>query len=295
MKKNILYLFLLFSFCSKGETHIITVSNFQFSPSNLNVLVGDVIRWEWAEGFHNTASLTIPAGALPWTAPVSGAGFSYEYTVATAGTYNYQCDPHAGFMLGSFTASGVLPIKLSSFVVAKQSSKPYLSWTTQLESNSSHFVVRRSYDGEIFREIGRVPAAGHSTILKNYSFLDTEVKNNCRFVYYELVITDADGKYQLSPIRLLKNNESVTRMVTSISPNPVSSAGHLMIQFNADDKTMMRAIFTDVNGRQVMVTQLSASPGINNGHIPLDDLAPGAYIMRFSMGGKTETHKIIKR
>lgn len=295
MKKNLLYLLFFISFYSKAATHIVTVSNFQFSPSNFNVLVGDVIRWEWAEGFHNTASLTIPAGATPWSAPVSTAGFSYEYTVTAAGTYNYQCDPHGGFMLGSFTATGVLPIKLSAFTVSKQNSRPYLSWATQMESNSSHFVVRRSYDGEIFTEIGRVPASGNTATLKNYSFLDVTVKNNCRYVYYELVITDLDGKYQLSPIRFIKNNESITKMVTSISPNPVTAAGHLMIQFNADEKTMLRAVFTDMAGKQILATQLSAAPGVNNGHIPLADLPAGAYVIRFSMNGKTEIHKIVKR
>ena len=295
MKKNLLYLLLLFSFSLKAETHIITISNFQFSPSNLNVLVGDVIRWEWAEGFHNTASLTIPPGADPWAAPVSTAGFSYEYTVTTPGTYNYQCEPHAGFMLGSFTASGVVPVSLSSFAISRHGRKPYLSWATQTESNSSHFVVRRSYDGEIFTEIGRVPAAGHSAAVRNYSFLDNDVKNNCRYVYYELVITDKDGKYQLSPIKSFKNNESVKKIVTSLSPNPVTGAGHLMVQFNADDKTFLGVRLIDMGGRTVLTTRLSAAAGINNGHIPLGDLPAGTYTINFSMNEKTETHKIVKR
>ena len=295
MKKNLLYLFLLFPFFLKAETHIVTISNFQFSPANLNVLVGDVIRWQWAEGFHNTASLTIPAGADPWTAPVSGAGFSYEYTVTTPGTYNYQCDPHGGFMLGSFTASGVVPVSLSAFSIGRQSNRPYLTWTTQSEGNSSHFVVRRSYDGDIFTEIGRVPAAGYSAAVRNYSFLDADVKNNCRYVYYELVITDKDGRFQLSPIKFVKNNEAVKKMVTAVSPNPVAGAGHLMIQFNADEKTVLAARLTDMAGRQVLVAQLSASPGVNNGHIHLGDLAAGNYVIQFTMNGKTETHTIRKK
>lgn len=295
MKKLLLYFLLFLPFHTRAETHIITISSFQFSPSNLNVLVGDVIRWEWAEGFHNTASVTIPFGADPWSAPVSNAGFSYEYTVTAPGTYNYQCDPHAGFMTGSFTASGVVPVTLSSFLVNRQQRKPYLTWTTQTESNSSHFVVRRSYDGEIFTEIARVPAAGQSSSLRTYSFLDADVKNNCRYVYYELVIKDLDGKYQLSPIRFLRNNESVKKLILSISPNPVASAGHLMIQFNADEKTRMLAKITDMNGRQVLTTQLSASPGVNNGHIHLGDLAAGNYIIQFSMNGVTESYKITKR
>lgn len=295
MKKILLFLLLTYSLQSRSEIHIITISSFQFSPANLNVLVGDVIRWEWAEGFHNTASLNIPAGAAAWASPVSAAGFTFEYTVTTPGTYDYQCEPHAGFMLGSFTASGVVPVSLSGFNIRNQNRKPYLSWTTQAENNSSHFVVRRSYDGSIFTEIGRVPSAGQSASVKNYSFLDADVQSGSRYVYYDLLITDIDGKFQLSPIKLFKNNEDVKKMITSISPNPVTAAGHLMIRFNADEKSTMLATVTDVSGKQVIMTSLAASAGVNNAHIHLGDLAAGNYMIRFLLNGKMETHKITKK
>jgi hypothetical protein len=198
-------------------------------------------------------------------------------------------------MLGSFTASGILPVTLSAFAISAQNRKPYLSWTTQTESNSSHFVVRRSYDGNVFQEIGRVPASGHSSAAKNYSFLDGDVKSNSRYVYYELVITDMDGKFQLSPIRLFKNNDGVKKMITAISPNPVSNAGHLIIQFNADEKSVLQASIIDISGKQLLSAQLSASAGVNNGHIHLGDLPAGNYVIRFLLNGKMETHKITKR
>ena len=295
MKKILPYLFCLLPFCSNAETHTVTISNFQFSPANLNVLVGDVIRWEWAGGFHNTASVTIPAGADPWAAPVSTTGFSFEYTVTTAGTYNYQCEPHAGFMTGSFTASAVLPVSFSAFNINVKNRKPYLSWVTETESNTSHFVVRRSYDGNIFTEIARIPAAGHSASARNYFYTDTDVRINSKYVYYELLITDLDGKFQLSPIKLFKNNDAVKKIITAVSPNPVTEAGHLLITFNADANSVLSADISDISGRQVLSTKLSASPGVNNGHIHLGDLAAGTYMIRFTLDGKTETHKILKK
>lgn len=295
MKKLLLSLLVCTVLQAKAETHVVTISSFQFSPANLNVVVGDVIRWEWTAGSHNTASVTIPSAAAPWSSPISGAGFSFEYTVTAPGVYDYQCEPHAGFMMGSFTASGTVPVTLSAFNISTQSRKPYLSWTTQTESNSDYFSVRRSYDGKVFTEIGRVPAAGQSSGIQHYSFADIDVRSNNRYVYYELRITDRDGKYQLSPIKLFKNNEAVKKMITSISPNPVTSAGHLIIQFNADEKTMLQAKVMDITGKQVLITQLSASAGVNNGHIHLGDLAAGNYVVQFTMNGKTETHKISKK
>jgi plastocyanin len=85
--KKILTLLLLF-FCLKvsATTHFIRVSNFQFSPSNLNVVVGDIIRWEWVSGFHNSAALNIPSGADSWASPyLTTTGDFYEYTVNIEG------------------------------------------------------------------------------------------------------------------------------------------------------------------------------------------------------------------
>jgi plastocyanin len=295
--KKILLLFLLSSFLqAKAVTHIISVANFQFNPSNLNVVVGDVIRWEWTSGFHNTVSTLVPGGAATWASPfLSAAGDAYEYTVATAGVYNYYCEIHGAGMSGSLTASGVVPVSLSGFLVSNKNNRPFLSWTTHSEANADYFSVHRSYDGNIFTEIGKVPAAGSSSVVKNYSFVDAGVKENAKYVYYELGITDRDGKVQLSPIKLFKNNGASKKLITSLSPNPVTQAGHLMIQFNADATGTLLARITDVSGKLVMVSELSAAIGVNNGHIHIADLASGNYIVQFSLNGVTETYKVRKK
>lgn len=287
---------MLVSLHLSASTHIVTVSDFQFTPSNLNVVVGDVIRWEWESGYHNAASLSVPVGATPWISSyLYGAGDYYEYTVTKAGAYDYYCDIHGTAMSGSFTASGAVPVNLSAFNVNNKNSKPTLSWTTQSESNSQYFSIRRSYDGFIYTEIAKVPAAGNSSVLKNYSFIDLHVKANTKYVYYELGITDKDEKVQLSPIKLLKNNDANKKLITSISPNPVSEAGHLILQFNADAKGTMLARIVNMSGKTVLVANLSASMGVNNGHIHIADLAPGNYIIQFTLDTIVETYKIQKK
>ncbi len=290
---------LLFACCflrAGAAIHTVTVTNFQFTPSNLNVVVGDVIRWEWSAGVHNSVSLIVPPGATPWTSQdLAAPGNTFSYTVTAIGSYQYECSYHSGFMSGSFTASALVPVTLSSFAISNQDNRPRISWTTEQESNSDFFAVRRSYDGAIFTEIGRVPAAGHSSITRNYFFLDATVKANVKYVYYEIVITDKDGSTQLSPIRLFKNNDRTRKLITSISPNPVQQAGHLMIQFNADATGRLLARVADVNGKAVLNKELNAAAGVNNGHIHLGDLASGNYIVQFSLNGVTETHKIRKK
>lgn len=79
---------------------------FNFVPNAVNAQVGDIIRWVWANGSHTTTSDAIPAGATPWSHPLSGAGQQFEYTVTTPGTYSYHCEPHQSLgMVGTITVS----------------------------------------------------------------------------------------------------------------------------------------------------------------------------------------------
>ena len=86
--------------------HTVQVANYSFSPSSLNVTVGDTIKWQWVSGNHTTTSSNIPSGAATWDQPINSTHLTYEYTVTVAGTYNYVCTPHVGMgMIASFVAT----------------------------------------------------------------------------------------------------------------------------------------------------------------------------------------------
>ncbi|MEI7896267.1 MAG: BACON domain-containing carbohydrate-binding protein [bacterium] len=118
MKKNIyLISFLIFasgillSSPSFAVKHVVSVGNFFFNPSSLNVNVGDTIRWVWSAGTHTTTSDPggIPVGAASWDAPITSSQTSFEYKVTVAGSYSYVCTPHAPGMAGTFTAAASSP------------------------------------------------------------------------------------------------------------------------------------------------------------------------------------------
>lgn len=100
---------LLFSYFDAEKAyavkHVVNVQNYVFVPANLNVNVGDTIRWVWINGTHTTTSTTIPVGAPAWDEPITSSNTFYEYRVAVAGTYNYLCTPHANSQIGHFTAT----------------------------------------------------------------------------------------------------------------------------------------------------------------------------------------------
>jgi plastocyanin len=295
MKKIVPVLFCFIFLQSKATTWNVTVQNTQFIPSTLNVVVGDVIHFMWINGGHTTTSSSVPVGAATWDTAMNVLHTSFDYPVTTAGTYNYYCRIHGILvMFGSFVASAVLPVTLSAFNISTLNNKPLLLWTTQTEINTDYFSVRKSINGIDFKEIGKVNATGNSVIEKNYSFSDETTERGINYVYYALETVDKDGKTQLSPIKIYKNKNASPKIIISLSPNPVSGMGHLMLQFNADKKGVMIAKLVDMQGKVVLKTELSAEEGVNNGHIHLGDVPPGIYTIYFSLDGVSESYKVVK-
>ncbi|HEX5316451.1 MAG TPA: T9SS type A sorting domain-containing protein, partial [Candidatus Kapabacteria bacterium] len=99
--------FLGFVFLTAGSTrattHTITFGDYFFSPSTLNVSVGDTILWSGTFGVHTATSTSVPSGAASFD---FRTGTTAMYVVTVAGTYSYDCIFHASFgMTGSFTAA----------------------------------------------------------------------------------------------------------------------------------------------------------------------------------------------
>jgi len=279
---------------------VIDVISNQFEPSNVTVNVGDMVRFHFSEGYHNatSAGATIPNGA----AAINSGGADdavrdYDYFVTATGEYNYYCEIHGspqGGMRGKFTATGTLPVKLNNFNIQPQADKmPLISWTTLSELNVSHFSLRSSTDGVTFKEVARIAAAGTSTQERTYSYVDNKLSRSFRYVYYQLVITDKDGKETFSAIKQFKTNFGANKLVVQMGPNPIKRPGQLMLQFNAENNGVMPVNVIDANGRVVLRTTLRAVPGLNNGHVHVCDFTPGTYILQFSFEGKNESHKIV--
>ncbi|QIA06488.1 plastocyanin/azurin family copper-binding protein [Draconibacterium halophilum] len=78
-------------------THEVQVTNNVFTPSELTIAVGDIVEWKNIEGTHNVNgnTSTYPDNPESFGNEV-GSGWTYSFTFNTAGTYNYQCDPHVG-------------------------------------------------------------------------------------------------------------------------------------------------------------------------------------------------------
>ena len=78
-----------------------------------------------------------------------------------------------------------------------------------------------------------------------------------------------------------------------LSPNPISSPGHLMVQFNADKEGKMLMQLYSESGMFIKQAEMTADKGLNNGHFHLGDIMPGTYYVICTMGTVTEKHIII--
>lgn len=295
MKKIYLLLAALFILkASFATTHIVTVSNYQFSPATVNAVVGDVIEWNWGSGFHTTTSTTVPNGAATWDAQIQGAGQTFSYTITTAGTYSYECSIHPTLMQGTLNVTGTLPVVLTSFnITPTKVNTAMLNWITASEHNTDHYDIMRSTDGNHFEKIATVAAKGNSVTTTNYTYTDNNLPSSYRYLYYSLNIIDKDGKKTSSDIVMFRNANTASKLIVSLSPNPLSRPGHLMLQFNSEKENKMHVQLINASGKLVLEDDMAAVAGLNNGHFHIGDVPPGVYTIIFTMDAKKESYKIV--
>lgn len=82
------------------QEHLVTVSDFQFTPARMEIHPGDTVTWRNAGGFHNVVA---DDGSFRCAESCAGAGgdpstvlWSFTRTFATAGSVPYYCEVHGG-------------------------------------------------------------------------------------------------------------------------------------------------------------------------------------------------------
>lgn len=102
---SIVFVFVFLIGLNAQTKHIVMVSNFVFTPQDINVTVGDTVEWQWVEGTHTTTSDSI-TGIDVWDSPISSSVPVFSVVIRTSGLHNYHCTPHQSLgMIGSITAT----------------------------------------------------------------------------------------------------------------------------------------------------------------------------------------------
>jgi plastocyanin len=90
--------------------YVINTQGVTFSPSSLTINIGDTVTWNNTGGFHNVNGMqsVFPNNPEGFGNSVSNTAWSYQWVFTIAGTYDYQCDPHA--TIGMNGTISVLPL-----------------------------------------------------------------------------------------------------------------------------------------------------------------------------------------
>jgi hypothetical protein len=185
---------------------------------------------------------------------------------------------------GNATTLAVLPVTLIEFKGEINNEVVRLKWSTAQESNSSHFDIEKSADGNSYTRIGTVSAAGNSSIRKNYSYTDPTALSGVN--YYRLKQLDLDGRFVYSPIVRINHETGLVKSFV----NPLQ--GTLSIQLNSTViATGSEWRLFDMSGKMIRRNRIT-SPVINE---PVEMLTAGIYVLEINIGEKREIIRLIKQ
>jgi len=173
-----------------------------------------------------------------------------------------------------------LPVTLLSFAVSRCNNQVCLWWSTENETNFSHYEIEKSNNGQQFITIGAETARNNGGI-SQYSGMDNSPAPGEN--YYRLKLVDLDGRYTYS--RIAKVNLGISAE-TTLQPNP---AGDFIVLKGLGDFEMLRIV--DMAGR----IQLQKNVHQPIQQIDIKNLQRGIYIVQLFKKGTVTAIQFIKQ
>ena len=139
-----------------------------------------------------------------------------------------------------------LPLKLLSFTGLLKNNVTHLQWETANETNTSHFVVERSIDGNNFSNIGTVAAAGNSRGTQKYDYVDdAATQQSSSTLYYRLKMVDLNRDFTYSKVITITLKPS--GYTVALYPNPIHDI--LKVRLTLSKAEQVQILVTDINRR----------------------------------------------
>jgi hypothetical protein len=175
----------------------------------------------------------------------------------------------------SFPGNIILPVKFISFNVARQNNNILIQWATGEETNSSHYEVQRSKNGNDWNTIANITAAGNTTFTHPYSYTDKNVAS--KVVYYRILQADIDGGVTFTPERMImnENNDAEIRV-------GATSSNSIYVNFSEQVKANVIVCLTAANGQ--LVSQKILDEPAGQVTMPIQHAVKGVYIISIIEG-----------
>jgi Secretion system C-terminal sorting domain len=257
---------------------------FDITPAN-NTLLNATVRFQYfseeLNGLDGTALLLREKlGTSNWS--VLGS------TVTSINPYYVEKDAVPAFgVLALSSISSPLPVNFSLFNAACSGDEVLLTWKTTQEQNSHYFMVERSGDGSVWDDLGMIAAAGNSSVVLSYSFIDQTPGENR---YYRVAEYDLDGHAQYTQ---MLGADCGVASVFKAWPNPVRD--RLYINMTSGSASAVALRLLDSKGALVRQQVSAVLRGSNLLSMDVSGVATGVYFLHILCdNGQSRVVEIMK-
>lgn len=184
-----------------------------------------------------------------------------------------------------------LPLVLQRFDAVYNNGMVSVNWSTGMEKDLSHFVIERSSNGSDYQEVGMLFTEGNTDMRREYSFPDRIGTGHSGVLYYRLRMVDMDGRFQYSPVRLIRIGEAQEQVKLLTYPNPVVNELRVTIPAAWQNQDVSFAI---INSNGQVVKQVRNSRAGQTETINVQDITAGVYFVRVTAGSASAIQRIVK-
>ena len=168
-----------------------------------------------------------------------------------------------------------LPVKFTGFNLARQNNDVLVQWATDEEMNSSHYEIQRSENGNDWNTIAKITAAGNSTLSHSYSYTDKNI--TAKLVYYRIRQVDIDGRFVITPVHMIKNENGNAEIKVSSS-----SSNSIYVHFSEQVNANVVICLTSSNGQ--VISQKTFDEPVGQVIVPVQNIIKGIYIITVTDG-----------
>lgn len=156
-----------------------------------------------------------------------------------------------------------------------QDNNVLLTWKTKNLANVKEFIVERSIDGNIFKEIGTI-ASDNDKAMQEYNFANGINNIIDKPVYYRLKQNATNGEVAYSETIMFlfsKNNSSAM-----LYPNPVVN-NEVRVAINLPKQEVIKWQVVDATGRIIISQTKQVTAGAVSFNIDVSRMSKGIYFV----------------
>jgi hypothetical protein len=189
-------------------------------------------------------------------------------------------------MVGSFTVTTPLPLRIISFMALPTYHGALLKWEVAKDNDYNYFEIERSNNGIDFTAVNQIKTSLNAA--GKYQYIDDKWESSMN--YYRLKAVDKKGMAEYSAVISINNNLTAAKQI-HLMENPVSKKLPLHVM---ETKCDLKIQVVDNTGK-VLLSKIITKGFSGMLNLDLNTIASGQYILQVIGTGTNETTKFTKR